>query len=82
MFELTLEKANPAQAGLAERLDQMVVARKVSYQNELAEPILLHDQKQFKGIERINLYLDEMADFVTEWNQCLCDKWCFEAQEQ
>ncbi|MEL7531482.1 MAG: hypothetical protein AAFN10_09255 [Bacteroidota bacterium] len=82
MFELTLEKANPVQAALAERLDQMVLARRIAYETQLAEPVLLHEQKEYKGITAINSYLDEMANFVREWNQCLCDKWCFEAQDQ
>jgi len=73
MIELEISNADHAHLKIRDRLENMAVARKVIFSDQIQTPILRHNLNTFKGLTAIENYLDEFQHFHKQWYQCLCD---------
>ncbi|HAA12794.1 MAG TPA: hypothetical protein DCE41_14330 [Cytophagales bacterium] len=74
MIELIISPSNRAHLGALERIESMTLAKRIQYKED-QEPTLLDGGQEYRGLEKIDAYLDEMEQIVAQWYECRCDKY-------
>jgi len=74
MIELTISATNPKHQDVLERIESMTLAKRVTYA-EVDQPTIKEGDQEYRGLEAMRKYLDEMEAVLAQWYECRCDKY-------
>lgn len=78
MIELYISPKVSSHALLKERVEDNHIALRIINDNSYVNPKLVEGKKIYKGINSINVFLDEFELIMQKWHAPICDNYDFD----
>lgn len=78
MIELYISPDISSHLLLKERVEDSHIALRIINHNSYVNPRLIEGKKTYKGINSINVFLDEFETIMQKWHAAKCDNYDFD----